>query len=127
MTTKSKTTKPATAVVDALTGGTVTVAGQTVALLAYADMPRKARRELRNALFKAAPDAASATDKMDVFLAAYDAGVIALRAAGATIDPNDESLTTAEGDALDQTIMLVGLRVLGEMNPGGDSKNVDGE
>lgn len=99
-------------------------------LIPYADLPRKARRELRNALFKAAPDAASATDKADVYLSAYDAGLIALRAAGATIDPNDDTLSAANADALDQLIMLVGLRTLGEMSAAnndesGDSKNAE--
>lgn len=101
-------------------------------LIPYADLPRKARRELRNALFKAAPDAASATDKADVYLSAYDAGLIALRAAGAVIDPNDDTLSPANADALDQTIMLVGLRTLGEMSAAnneesGDPKNVEAE
>lgn len=99
-------------------------------LIPYEDLPRKARRELRNALFKAAPDAGSATDKADVYLSAYDAGLIALRAAGAVIDPNDDSLSAANADALDQTIMLVGLRTLGEMSAAnndesGDSKNAE--
>lgn len=121
---------------DALLGNTVTIkqrdkdgnlVDKTVTLVPYADLPRRSRRELRNALFKAAPDESSASGKMDLYLASYDAGVIALRAAGATIDPNDESLPAADADALDQTIMLVGLRVLGEMNAGseGDPKNAE--
>lgn len=127
------------AAADALLGsGTVTIKqrenGKLVDrefdLIPYADLPRKARRELRNALFKAAPDAASATDKADVYLSAYDAGLIALRAAGAVIDPNDDSLSAANADALDQLIMLVGLRTLGEMSAAnndesGDSKNAE--
>lgn len=95
-------------------------------LIPYTDLPRKARRELRNALFKAAPAGDSATDKADIYLSAYDAGLIALRAAGAVIDPNDDTLSAANADKLDQTIMLVGLRTLGEMNAAnsdGDSKN----
>ena len=95
-------------------------------LIPYADLPRKTRRELRNALFKAAPAGDSATDKADIYLSAYDAGLIALRAAGAVIDPNDDTLSAANADALDQLIMLVGLRTLGEMsaaNSDGDSKN----
>lgn len=132
----SKKQKQDTSAVDALTGSpTVTIKqrenGKLVdrefELIPYEDLPRKARRELRNALFKAAPDAASATDKADVYLSAYDAGLIALRAAGAVIDPNDDTLSAANADALDQTIMLVGLRTLGEMNTAnsneGDSKN----
>src|SRR5690606_29757549 len=84
---------------EALTGSTVTLkqrnaqgklVDKTFELIPYDDLPRKARRELRNALFKAAPDGASATDKADIYLAAYDAGLIALRAAGAEIDPDDD-------------------------------------
>ena len=99
-------------------------------LTPYADLPRRTRRELRNALFKAAPAADSATDKSDVYLSAYDAGLIVLRAAGAVIDPNDDTLSAANADALDQTIMLVGLKALGEMRLGndeGDSKNAEPE
>src|SRR5690554_5569151 len=100
----SKKQKQDTSAVDALTGSpTVTLKqkenGKLVdrefELIPYEDLPRKARRELRNALFKAAPDAASATDKADVYLSAYDAGLIALRAAGAVIDPNDDTLSAA--------------------------------
>ena len=137
----SKKQKQDTSAVDALTGSpTVTLKqkenGKLVdrefELIPYEDLPRKARRELRNALFKAAPDAASATDKADLYLSAYDAGLIALRAAGAVIDPNDDTLSAQDADALDQTIMLVGLRTLGEMNTAnndesGDSKNVGEE
>ena len=121
---------------EALTGPTVTLKQRNAQgklvdrefeLIPYDDLPRKARRELRTALFKAAPDGASATDKADIYLAAYDAGLIALRAAGAEIDPNDDSLSTANADALDQLIMLVGLRTLGEMSTGGDSKNAPQE
>lgn len=98
-------------------------------LIPYADLPRRARRELRNALFKAAPDASSASQKADVYLSAYDAGLIALRAAGAVIDPNDDSLSAANADEVDQLIMMVGLRTLGEMNSstGGDPKNADSQ
>lgn len=137
--TKTKNTKKQAGPEAALLGsGTVTIKqrenGKLVDrefdLIPYADLPRKARRELRNALFKAAPDAGSATDKADVYLSAYDAGLIALRAAGAVIDPNDDSLSAANADALDQLIMLVGLRTLGEMSAAnndesGDSKNAE--
>lgn len=134
---KTEKTKK-TAAVDALTGSpTVTLKqlenGKLVdrefTLVPYEDLPRKARRELRNALFKAAPDAASASEKADVYLSAYDAGLIALRAAGAVIDPNDDTLTARNADALDQLIMMVGLRTLGEMSAAnsneGDSKNAE--
>src|SRR5690606_14350861 len=86
---------------EALLGNTVTIkqkdkdgkpTDKTFELIPFADLPRRSRRELRNALFKAAPDESSATGKADIYLSAYDAGVIALRAAGAVIDPNDESL-----------------------------------
>lgn len=141
----SKTKKQDTSAVDALTGSATITLKQRESdgkgghklvdrefdLIPYGDLPRKARRELRNALFKAAPDAASATDKADVYLSAYDAGLIALRAAGAVIDPNDDSLSAKNADALDQTIMMVGLRTLGEMSAAnspeqaGDSKNAE--
>lgn len=99
---------------------------KTFELIPYEDLPRRARRELRNALFKAAPAGDAANDKADIYLASYDAGLIALRAAGAVIDPNDDTLSAKAADELDQTIMLVGLRVLGEMNSGGgDSKNAE--
>jgi len=131
-TKKSKASKTSSAA-DALTGArTVTlkqkVNGKLVdrefELIPYADLPRKARRELRNALFKAVPDDGSASEKADMYLSAYDAGLVALRAAGAEIDPNDDNLSAANADALDQLIMLVGLRTLGEMSTvGGDAGN----
>lgn len=130
-------TKSKNAAAEALVGSpTVTLkqevngelVDKTFELIPYADLPRRARRELRNALFKAAPDAASASGKADVYLSAYDAGLIALRAAGAVIDPNDDSLSAANADELDQLIMMVGLRTLGEMNTsGGDPKNADSQ
>src|SRR5690606_32158460 len=67
-------------------------------LIPYDDLPRRVRREIRNALFKAAPDLDSVTGKADIYLAAYDVGLIALRAAGAVIDPNDDSLSPAVAD-----------------------------
>lgn len=97
---------------------------RTFDLIPYDDLPRQTRRQIRNAVFKAAPDLDSATGKADIYLAAYDVGLIALRAAGAVIDPNDDSLSAGVADDLDQTISVVGLRVIGEMNKaGGDSKN----
>ena len=91
------------------------VVRKTFELIAYADMPRQVRRQLRNALFKAAPSPDSTSDKADMYLSSYEAGLIALRAAGATIDPNDEELPVEDADVLDQAIMIVGLRTLGEM------------
>lgn len=109
-----------------ISGDTVTVAGQTVKLIPYADLPRKVRRDLRNALYKAAPDQGSVSDKSDVYLAAFDAGIITLKACGVNIDPNDETLDAAEADALDQTIMIVGIRTLGSMpSSDGESKNAE--
>src|SRR5690606_7495873 len=97
---------------------------RTCGLTPYDGLPRQTRRQIRNAVFKAAPDLDSATGKADIYLAAYDVGLIALRAAGAVIDPNDDSLSAGVADDLDQTISVVGLRVIGEMNKaGGDSKN----
>src|SRR5690606_25075578 len=90
----------------------------------YEDLPRQTRRQIRNAVFKAAPDLDSATGKADMYLAAYDVGLIALRAAGAVIDPDDASLSAGVADDLDQPSSVVGLRVIGEMNKaGGDSKS----
>lgn len=97
---------------------------RTFELTPYDDLPRQTRRQIRNAVFKAAPDLDSATGKADIYLAAYDVGLIALRAAGAVIDPNDDSLSPDVADELDQTISVVGLRVIGDMNKaGGDGKN----
>jgi hypothetical protein len=97
---------------------------RTFELTPYDDLPRRVRREIRNALFKAAPDADAATGKADVYTSAYEAGVIVLRAAGAIIDPNDDTLPADVADETDQRIMLAGLRVFGDMNKaGGDGKN----
>lgn len=96
-------------------------------LVPYADLPRKTRRELRNALFKAAPEHDAASDKADLFTASYEAGVIALRAAGAFVDPNDESLSAKTADELDKLIMAVGIRVLGEANRGGGDPKAEDE
>lgn len=98
---------------------------KTFELVPYSDLPRKTRRELRNSLFKAAPQVDSASDKADIYLSAYDAGLVALRAAGAQINPNDESMDADLADELDQTIMVVGIRVLGEMNSGGSDNPKD--
>lgn len=105
-------------------GNTVAINGKTIDLIPFADLPRRARRELRNALFKAAPDNSSTNNKMDLYLAAYEVGLIALHASGAHIDPNDDTLDPETADELDQIITLVGFRMLGDMNAGAsDPKN----
>lgn len=135
MSSKTKTTKAAPGgAAGALLGAPAVTIKQrdaqgnlvdrTFELTPYDDLPRQTRRQIRNAVFKAAPDPDSATGKADIYLAAYDVGLIALRAAGAVIDPNDDSLSAGVADDLDQTISVVGLRVIGDMNKvGGDGKN----
>jgi|SRR5690625_507216 len=125
-TAATKTSKQASgkahAAVDVLQHRRFTVAGENIDLKPYEELTRQVRRALRNALMKAAPESDSATGKADLFLAAYDAGVILLNACGASIDPNDDSLPVDDADELDQTIMLAGMQVLGEMTGGSPKK-----
>lgn len=92
-------------------------------LTPYEDLPRRVRLKVRNALAKAMPDASSVTGKPDIFDAGYEAGLVVLRAAGAIIDPDDESLPFEEAEALDAAIAAIGIKALGEMNAGGNPKN----
>lgn len=105
-----------------MTSDSVTINGKKIKLKAFADLPRSVRRQIRNSLFKAAPN--DGTDKMDLYTAGFDAGLTVLKALGVNIDPNDESLPLDEAEALDQVVFQVGLRVMGEMNEdGGGRKN----